>query len=90
MLLRLKLTDLIHYCKGNKITTKISDNPLLKSGDRINIIGVETFPEDFSTTIVGEVFRSERISISKGSSTFKKGIEKPTDFCCQPIYRELN
>ncbi|PIS43684.1 MAG: hypothetical protein COT22_14490, partial [Ignavibacteria bacterium CG08_land_8_20_14_0_20_37_9] len=66
--------------KETKFTVTISDNPLLKRGDRISIIGVETFRRDYTVTVAGEVYRPGTIAISKGSSTLKEVIEKAGGF----------
>jgi len=66
--------------KENKFLVNISDNPLLKRGDRITILGDETFRREYTVTVAGEVFRPGTITISKGSSTLKDVIEKAGGF----------
>ena len=66
--------------KESKIVVNISDNPTLKRGDRITILGDETFRRDFTVTVAGEVSRPGTITISKGSSTLKDVIEKAGGF----------
>ena len=66
--------------KETRMIVNISDNPILKRGDRITIIGEETFRRDFSVTVAGEVFRPGIITISKGSTTLKEVIEKAGGF----------
>jgi len=66
--------------KENKFIVNISDNPPLKRGDRITILGDETFRRDFTVTVAGEVSRPGTITISKGSSTLKEVIEKAGGF----------
>ena len=66
--------------KETKMIVNISDNPILKRGDRITLIGEETFRRDFSVTVAGEVFRPGTITISKGSTTLKEVIEKAGGF----------
>lgn len=66
--------------KETKIIVNISDNPVLKRGDRITVIGEETFRRDFRVTVAGEVARPGTITISKGSSTLKEVIEKAGGF----------
>lgn len=66
--------------KETKMIVSISDNPILKRGDRITVIGEETFRRDFSVTVAGEVSRPGTITISKGSSTLKEVIEKAGGF----------
>ncbi len=66
--------------KETKMIVNISDNPVLKRGDRITVIGEETFRRDFKVTVAGEVARPGTITISKGSSTLKEVIEKAGGF----------
>ncbi|MFA6980681.1 MAG: SLBB domain-containing protein [Ignavibacteriaceae bacterium] len=66
--------------KETRMIVNISDNPILKRGDRITIIGEETFRRDFSVTVAGEVSRPGTITISKGSTTLKEVIEKAGGF----------
>lgn len=66
--------------KETKMIVNISENQLLKRGDRITVVGEETFRRDFSVTVAGEVFRPGTITISKGSSTLKEVIEKAGGF----------
>ena len=66
--------------KETRMIVNISDNPILKRGDRITIIGEETFRRDFSVTVAGEVFRPGIITISKGSTTLREVIEKAGGF----------
>lgn len=66
--------------KETKMIVNIADNPILKRGDRITIIGEETFRRDFKVTVAGEVARPGTITISKGSSTLKEVIEKAGGF----------
>jgi len=66
--------------KETKFLVNISDNPVLKRGDRITIIGEETFRRDFNVTVAGEVFRPGTVTISKGSTTLKEVIEKAGGF----------
>lgn len=66
--------------KETRMIVSISENPVLKRGDRITVIGEETFRRDFSVTVAGEVFRPGTITISKGSSTLKEVIEKAGGF----------
>ena len=66
--------------KETKMIVNISENPVLKRGDRITVIGDETFRRDFSVTVAGEVFRPGTITISKGSTTLREVIEKAGGF----------
>lgn len=66
--------------KETKFLINISDNPVLKRGDRITIIGDETFRRDFTVIVAGEVFRPGTITISKGSTTLNEVIEKAGGF----------
>lgn len=66
--------------KETKFLVNISDNPVLKRGDRITIIGDETFRRDFTVIVAGEVFRPGTITISKGSTTLNEVIEKAGGF----------
>ncbi|MCK9209493.1 MAG: SLBB domain-containing protein [Ignavibacteriaceae bacterium] len=66
--------------KEDKFIVNIKDNPLLKRGDRITILGDETFRRDYTVTVAGEVYRPGTIAISKGSSTLKEVIEKAGGF----------
>ncbi|MDP1994998.1 MAG: SLBB domain-containing protein [Ignavibacteria bacterium] len=66
--------------KETKNVVAISTNPALQRGDRITVIGDETFRRDFSVTVAGEVFRPGTITISKGSTTLKEVIEKAGGF----------
>ncbi|MDP3149548.1 MAG: SLBB domain-containing protein [Ignavibacteria bacterium] len=66
--------------KETKMIVNISENPLLKRGDRITVLGEETFRRDFSVTVAGEVFRPGTITISKGSTTLRDVIEKAGGF----------
>jgi len=66
--------------KENKIIVSLDDNPLLQRGDRITVIGDESFRREFRVTVAGEVTRPGIIMISKGSTTLKDVIEKAGGF----------
>ena len=66
--------------KEIKFIVNIDENPILKRGDRITILGDETFRRDYTVTVAGEVYRPGTITISKGSSTLKEVIEKAGGF----------
>jgi len=66
--------------KENKLIVKISDNPILQRGDRITIIGEESFRREYTVTVEGEVARPGIITVSKGSTTLKEVIEKTGGF----------
>jgi protein involved in polysaccharide export with SLBB domain len=58
------------------IPITIEDNPLLKRGDRIRIVAVETQKRDFKVLVDGEVNRPGYIYITKDRTTIKEVIEK--------------
>jgi len=66
--------------KETVIIADISDNPVLKRGDRITLIGEETYRRDYTVTIAGEVVRPGVVAISKGSSNLHDVIEKVGGF----------
>jgi len=66
--------------KEDKFIVNISDNPPLKRGDRITILGDETFRRDYTVTVAGEVYRPGTITISKGSTSLRDVIEKVGGF----------
>ncbi len=62
------------------ITIKISDNPLLKNGDRIRILAEENMRRSYSVTVSGEVAMPGRVYITKDSTTLREVIKKVGGF----------
>jgi protein involved in polysaccharide export with SLBB domain len=62
--------------KEEEITVNISDNPPLKRGDRIVLLGDELLRKDYKVYVDGEVFRPGYIPITRNSSTLRAVVEK--------------
>ncbi|MBK8943750.1 MAG: SLBB domain-containing protein [Ignavibacteriae bacterium] len=55
---------------------KISDNPLLQRGDRINILGDAYQKDNYNVVVLGEVKRPGKIFISKNNTTISEVIKR--------------
>jgi len=62
--------------KDVSLKVKVSDDILLKVGDRIRVLADETNRKEFKALVVGEVNRPGFIAITKNNSTLKDVIEK--------------
>jgi protein involved in polysaccharide export with SLBB domain len=61
---------------AEEITVNISDNPLLKRGDRITVLSDELFRKDFKVFIDGEVYHTGFVPITKSNSTLRMVIAR--------------
>ena len=71
---------------GNKeeiVKTAISQNPLLKRGDRISLLYTENFKKVYKILVMGEVEHPGYVYILKDNSTLKEAIAKAGGFTKQ-------
>jgi protein involved in polysaccharide export with SLBB domain len=61
---------------AEEITANISDNPLLKRGDRITVLSDELFRKDFKVFVDGEVYHTGFVPITKSNSTLRMVIAR--------------